>query len=123
MVLVLWAVAVLLSLVGIGHYIDEAITGIDPAQRSTGLPIAALAVAVIAIVATILWARRLGAASPDAVSSVPARRRFLVGAAATTGGLIAGGAAAFVRPLGWLTITSPSITPETPTSDPNPHDE
>jgi hypothetical protein len=123
MVLVLWVVAVLLSLVGIGHYIDEAITGIDPAQRAPGIAIAALAVAMIAMVATVLWARRLGATSSDAVTSVPARRRFLVGAAATTGGLIATGAAAFVRPLGWITITSPSITPETPTSDPNPHDE
>jgi len=118
-VALLWTVAVLLSLVGIGAYIDESVTGIDPGQRSLLLPALAIGFAVAAVMATIGWARHLRPRRPDATPA-SARRRFLVGAATTTGGLVAVAAAAFVRPLGWLTITAPAIQPEVPTSGPGP---
>jgi predicted aldo/keto reductase-like oxidoreductase len=119
-VAVLWALAAALSLVGLGAYLDEAITGIEPAQRSVARAALALAAAGAAVVATIAWARGLGARGVPDAPPVGTRRRFLVGAAATTGGLVASAAAAFVRPLGWLTTVAPSIQSATPTGDPNP---
>ena len=115
----LWVLTAILSLVGLGRFLDESITGIVLGHRSIGPALLAVFAALVALVGTVSWAR--GLRSSTAAGSVPqsGRRRFLVGAATTTGGLIAVTAAALVRPRGWLTITAPSITPATPTSCPD----
>src|SRR5690606_8090423 len=50
------------------------------------------------------------------------RRRFLAGAAATTGGVLAGGAASVLAIRGWVTTTGPALQQDVPQTDPNPRD-
>jgi hypothetical protein len=92
--------------------IDETATGITPGQRSWGLAVAALLAIAAALMATVLWARRLAppADAGGSAGSGVARRRFLLGAAGTLGGAAATGAAALVRPIGWLTTTGPAVS-------------
>lgn len=118
LVFALWVATIALSLVGVGRFLDESITGIVFAHRSTGLALLAVIALIASIGASVVWARRLGRTSPGGPTTVSGRRRFLLGAATTTGGIIAATAAAFVHPRGWLSITAPSITAETPTSAP-----
>ncbi len=123
MVLVLWIGTVALSLVGIGRFLDESITGLLFAKISVGMAALAVLALIVSITATVAWARRLGNVSADGSRTVSGRRRFLLGAATATGGLIATAAAALVRPRGWLNVVSPAITPEAPTSAPEPRSE
>jgi uncharacterized protein len=122
-VLALWSLAVALSLVGIGAYIDDAIDGIVLAQRAIASAACAVLAALVALGATVRWARGLGRDAGADAAAVSGRRRFLLGVAGATGGLLATAAAAFVRPRGWLLVTAPAITPPVPTSDPHPRPE
>ncbi len=122
-VLALWALAVALSAVGLGRFIDESVTGIVFEQRSVMGAVLTVMAAIGALVVTIFWARGLGRSerSPAKRSGETGRRRFLIGAAGAAGGLVATGIAAFVRPRGWLMVTGPAIGPDVETSDPNPN--
>jgi predicted aldo/keto reductase-like oxidoreductase len=124
-ILGLWAVALLASLFWIGKFIDETADGIELMQRSLWTFILAVAIVVVAISATLLWARDLGTSSDGGAPAKPVsgRRRFLLGAGGAASGLVATFAAGLIRPRGWLMVTGPAIAPEVPTSDPKSRDE
>ena len=91
----LWIAAALAAMAGLGGFLDETVTGIVFEERSIGGAIAAVLLVLAAVLATIIWARGLGR-GPEAIESgktVSGRRRVLVGALATGGGLIASAAA------------------------------
>lgn len=121
-VLALWIAAMALGYAGLGVFLDESVTGITPEQRSRGLAATTIVVALAALVATILWARGLW--GERRVEGAPAaglgRRRFLVGAAASLGGIAATAVSTLLRPRGWVTTVSPALSPEVATTDPNP---
>jgi predicted aldo/keto reductase-like oxidoreductase len=90
--------------------------GIDRSQIPKALAALALLSLVLSLVATGWWASQSGRASTGE-KPAPAgmgRRRFLVGAAASVGGVAATVAAAFSRPYGWISVTKPNIDPEVP---------
>jgi predicted aldo/keto reductase-like oxidoreductase len=121
-VLALWIAAIALGYAGLGAFLDESVTGITPEQRSRGLAATTIAVALAALVATILWARGLwgGRSGDEAPAPGLGRRRFLVGTAASLGGLVATAASTLLRPSGWVTTVRPALFPEVATTDPNP---
>lgn len=115
----LWVLVVLLAYFGIGGLLDEMATGIAPEERSYMLAIVAAVALTGAIIATVRWARALGR---DRIPPASGRRRFLAGAAATTGGVLAGGAATVLALRGWVTTTGPALQFDTPQLDPNPRE-
>ena len=121
----LWAMTLVASFFWIGKFIDETADGIDLAQRSLWTFVLAVAIGVVAISATILWARDLGKSSDGAAPAKPVsgRRRFLLGIGGVAGGLVTTFAAGLIRPRGWLLVTGPAIGPTVPTTDPNPRDD
>jgi predicted aldo/keto reductase-like oxidoreductase len=120
----LWTGTAVLAYLGIGGLIQDLIEGIDGSMISKTLPIIAILAVIGSIVASIRWARWARASSgPDAISARGlARRRFLVGAGATLGGVAATAAAIFARISGWALVTSPAVQVKVPRTDPNPHE-
>jgi hypothetical protein len=124
-VLALWAVAAALAYAGIGTVVAAIIEGIDKSQIATWPAIVAVMALAAALTATIAWARALPARpSPDGDGTRRiARRRFLVGAGATLGGLGASASAFFGRIAGWALVTGPAVTPHVTATDPHPRAE
>ena len=118
MVGVAWGACAIIFYAGFGRWLGLAVEGIDLALLSK-IPLAISAIAFVAAIAvTVSWARRIGggAASGGELVKGLGRRRFLAGAAASIGGIVATGAAALGRNLGWMTITGPNIQVKVPTS-------
>jgi hypothetical protein len=105
--LVLWVVAAVLGYVGIGGVIADQIEGIDPSQIVRWPAALAVVTLVAALAATVVWARRLWRLPSSPVGL--GRRRFLVGAGATVGGLAGVTAAVFGRISGWALVTAQSM--------------
>jgi len=127
-VLALWTLTFALALIGVGPWIGYAAEGIDRSQIPRTLALLTLPSLLAALVATILWAigrTRRVTASPEGTRGL-GRRRFLVGAATGAGGVLGGLVgtvlAAFLRPLGWMTVTAPNILSNTPKRDAEPRD-
>lgn len=125
MVLVAWAGCALVFYAAFGRWLGFAVEGIDLSLLSkTPLWISGVAFAA-ALAVTVTWARGIGRAAT--AGGAPAeglgRRRFLAGAAAGFGGLVASGVAAVGRNLGWLTVTGPNIQVQVPTSADHPRGE
>ena len=119
-----WLLACLLAFAGLGGFFREALEGMDRGMIPKLLPALAIVAILVAVVATVRWARRLG--GPDAGAEATAglgRRRFLAGSAAVAGGAIGVAAAVSARLFGWMTVTGPSIGPAAVQTDPNPRDE
>ena len=121
-----WAVTVLLFWFGLGSWLGYAVEGMDRSLLPTW-PIWLPAVALLgSIVLTVIWARRIGSDTQAAAEApVPGlgRRRFLAGFAASVGGIVASVGATLGKNVGWLTITSPNITPKVPTMADAPRSE
>jgi uncharacterized protein len=124
-ILGLWVATVILAFSWIGKFVDETATGIAFEYRSLWGYVAGIAIGVVALSATILWARDLGRAAEGTAAAGPVsgRRRFLIGLGGVAGGLAASVAAVLIRNRGWLLVTGPAIAPEVPTKDPNPRSE
>ncbi|HIL98806.1 MAG TPA: 4Fe-4S dicluster domain-containing protein, partial [Pseudomonadales bacterium] len=75
-----------------------------------------IVVFIIAIGLSIVWARQVKADQPPPSG----RRKFLLGSAAVTGGVVGVAVSAVSRVAGWGTVTGASIGGVVPTSDPNP---
>ncbi len=123
LVLGVWVCTVILAYVGVGKYLDDAVTGIVFAQRSMAVALLAVVSLIAALWLTVSWARNRPMAGTGAPAPGEGRRRFLVGAAGVTGGVLATGVASFLRPLGWITTVRPAITVDTPKEDGNPREE
>ena len=120
-----WAAALALAYGVFGPWLGGRVEGISPAELSRwAVPGTALAIGV-ALVLSFLWA--LGARSPAAVAdgrTALDRRRFLTRIlSAGAGGLAGSAAAAVARNSGWVTVTGPALTAETPTESKNPRAE
>jgi hypothetical protein len=119
-----WLAACLLAFTGLGGFLAEAIEGVDAAMIPKLLPGLAVVAVVVAVVATVQWARRLGGpAGDDEEPPGLGRRRFLAGSAALAGGAIGVGASVLGRLFGWMTVTGPNITVSAVQTDPNPRAE
>ncbi len=123
LVLGVWVCTVVLAFIGVGKYLDDAVTGIVFAQRSMVFGVLAVLSLIVALWLTGSWARNRPMASAGAAGSGEGRRRFLLGAAGVTGGVVTTAAASFLRPLGWITTVQPAMTVDTPTEDGSPRDE
>jgi len=111
-----WAATLFSFYVGPGGRVARALEGMDTSTDSMLPVLVALLALVVSIALTVVWAgqgsaRRVGA---EAAAGAVARRRFLAGAAASLGGLVAGVAAVAARNYGWLTVTRPAIRVSVP---------
>jgi predicted aldo/keto reductase-like oxidoreductase len=121
LVLALWCAAAVAGYLGAGGLIQERIEGID-ASMTPIWPTVIFAVLVVGAVGlTIFWARQL--VRNDATGApvdASARRKFLTGGAAVTGGVIGVAGAAVGRVAGWTTVTGPALATTTEVTSPNP---
>ena len=104
--LVAWLATAIMGYFGLGAFLYERLEGMDPAM----LPVAPTAIFVLlaltSLVLSVLWAKNLG--SDDATVAPPAgRRKFLLGGAAITGGVVGVSAATVGKLSGWLRTTLP----------------
>ncbi|MFK7915820.1 MAG: aldo/keto reductase [Pseudomonadales bacterium] len=124
LVLGAWLATCVLGYIGLGGWLQERIEGIDPASIPlTGL-IAFVVSALVSLVLTFRWARRLrapAAAAPEpGTQTASGRRKFLTGAAVTTGGVLGVAGATVSRVSGWTTVTGPALGAKVVATDPNP---
>ena len=111
LVAALWALAAVLAFIFVGSFLAQVVEGQDTALLSkSGLVIPVLAL-LAALVATIMWARTRGTGAGEPSRG---RRNFLVGSGATVGGLAGVGVAVVGRLYGWLAVTLPNVTADTP---------
>ena len=104
--LVAWLATAIMGYFGLGAFLYERLEGMDPAM----LPVAPTAIFVLlaltSLVLSVLWAKNLG--SDDATVAPPTgRRKFLLGGAAITGGVVGVSAATVGKLSGWLRTTLP----------------
>jgi predicted aldo/keto reductase-like oxidoreductase len=123
LVLGVWVCTVVFAFIGVGKYLNDAVTGIVFAQRSMAVGLLAVVSLIAALWLTVSWARNRPMAGAEEATSGEGRRRFLVGAAGVTGGVLTTAAASFLRPLGWITTVQPTITVHTPTEEGNLREE
>lgn len=118
-----WAVTFLLAYVGLGGYLYEILEGMDPAMLPI-MPVALFALAALAsLVLSVMWAMNLGDSASPGGEPASGRRKFLLGSATVTGGVVGIGAATAGRMAGWLQTTGPAISVSTEQTAPNPHPE
>lgn len=101
-----WLVAILLGYFGLGNYLFERVEGMDPSMLPLLSSALFVVMSVVGIILSVLWARSLGEGRPE--DEAPSgRRKFLLGGAAITGGVIGAGGATVGRLSGWLQTTLP----------------
>jgi aryl-alcohol dehydrogenase-like predicted oxidoreductase len=127
LVLASWLTTAVLSYMALGSFLSELIEGVDPAQLGRTRAGATLVALLASLVATVVWARQRTPRPTPAGAATPApgglaRRRFLVGAGASLGGLAGAAAAAFARISGWAFVVSPAIQAKVQVTDPAPRD-
>ena len=117
-----WVVSMLLGYFGLGSYLYERFEGMDASMLPLAPSIVFVFSVVVSITLSIIWARQPGPGSSEA--AVPSgRRKFLMGGAAITGGVIGVSAATAGRLSGWMRTTLPmmgEVGTEVLTSE-NPH--
>lgn len=122
-----WFIAWALGYLGPGNYLYELVEGMDRAMVPIWPTVLFFIAVLVSIVLTFRWARSL-ASQPKAgqvaetrsdMELLTGRRRFLVGSAAITGGVVGGVVATGARVAGWVTVGSAVFPPVTQTS-PNP---
>ena len=112
--LVAWLVTFVLAYVGLGGFLYEALEGMDRSMIPMAPPVMFAVMAVVSIVLSVMWARQLGSDSAETGAEPPSgRRKFLMGSAAVTGGVIGGGAATMAKMSGWLQTTGPALRVQT----------
>ena len=101
-----WIVTMMLGFFGLGAYLYEMMEGMDRSM----IPLVPTVLFVIALVTSItlsvIWAKNLGAGL-SAGETPSGRRKFLLGGAAITGGVIGGTAAVVAKMSPWLESTVP----------------
>ncbi|MCS5635928.1 MAG: aldo/keto reductase [Myxococcota bacterium] len=106
-VLAAWLTTAAVGYFALGRSLARLVEGYDRSSESL-LPVALTAAAVLAsITLTIRWARRSDKRMGE--PGAPGRRRFLLGALAAGGGLVATLAATLARVSEWYTITGKHI--------------
>lgn len=123
--LALWGLTAAAAYLGFGPFLDQRAEGIDIALISKVGPAVAVALALLALAATVAWARQ-PIARPATASGEQriGRRGFLRGGAVALGGLGASAGAIAVALRGWLTVTVPAVVrPQVVETDPTPRDE
>ena len=119
LVLMAWVITWLLGFAGLGNFLAETVEGMDGAMIPT-LPSIAFGVMVLASTTlTVIWAVKKGKDLPQA-EAPSGRRRFLLGSAAITGGVVGASAATFARVAGWAQVTGPALAGATENTSPNP---
>ena len=103
-----WVITCLLGYFGLGAYLYEGAEGMDLSMVPLAPSVVFGVFLVISPVLTIIWAKNLGSELPP--SKAPGgRRRFLLGGAAVTGGLIGGTAAVAAKIMPWMQTTIPMM--------------
>lgn len=103
-----WLMALILGYFGLGPYLYEMMEGMDRSMIPIGLPLLFALFTLISIMLTIGWARQpRDNARGEPVSG---RRRFLLGGAAITGGVVGGTAAVVAKMSPWLQTTVPMMS-------------
>ncbi|MBT6573100.1 MAG: aldo/keto reductase [Gammaproteobacteria bacterium] len=103
-----WVVTFLLGYFGLGAWLYEVMEGMDRSMVPLARSIAFAIGVVTSIVLTVMWARNLGSDAP--VEDKPSgRRKFLLGGAAVTGGVLGGTAAVVAKLSPWLQSTVPMM--------------
>ena len=116
-----WVVTIVLAYLGLGGYLYEMLEGMDSSMLPM-VPLVLFIVAAIAAIAlTIMWAMRLGSEADSAAEPPSGRRKFLLGGAGVTAGVVGAGAATGAKMMGWFQTTMPALMTETEQTSPNPH--
>ena len=107
--LALWIFTFLLGYFGLGAWLYEVMEGMDRSMLPLA-PSILFAIGVVASIAlTVMWARNLGSDAP--IENRPSgRRKFLLGGAAVTGGVLGGTAAVVAKMSPWLQSTVPMMS-------------
>lgn len=117
----LWILAMLSGYLGLGGFLAERIEGIDPTQIPMWPTIVFVVIVLAALVATAWWAKSLVRGSAgQADEPVSARRKFLTGSAAVTGGVIGVVGASAARVSGWASVTGPALAVPAEQTAPDP---
>ncbi len=126
-VLLAWCATMLAAYWGLGGYINDTLEGIDHEAVPKWPTLLGGAIGLMSVVLTILWARGLRRAVPDSRKTMEepasARRRFLTGTAAITGGVVGVAGATAARFGGWATVTGPALRVSTETTAADPKAE
>jgi len=117
-----WLLAMALGYFGLGSWLSERIEGIAASKIPLTSTIVFIAALLAALVLTVRWARRLTRKNTETtkLEEASARRKFLTGGAALTGGVVGVVAAAGARVQGWARVTGPAIGTSVEQTSPNP---
>jgi predicted aldo/keto reductase-like oxidoreductase len=123
-VLLLWLLTFALAYREVGPLLGRLAEGVARSGVPKAGALLAVACLLAALGATVLWARSLGRASaaPAAAPATSGRRRFLIGAAVSLGGLASAVVAAFARQFGWYSVGQ-SMRAKVPRTHPHPKPE
>ena len=106
-----WALTWVLGYAGLGNFLHVLVVGIDQSMISLAPPIAFGLFFVTSITLTVIWVRQKESNAPtDEASS--GRRKFLMGSAAVSGGMVGAAVATMGRIEGWLRVTGPALSAE-----------
>jgi predicted aldo/keto reductase-like oxidoreductase len=125
LVWVLWGITFALGYLGPGQFFNEMVEGVDRPLIPKGLSIVWIVSLVVTLGTTWVWAARRGRspAQDEAAPSGFDRRKFLVGAGATVGGIAGTAVATLANPRRWFMTILPTIGADVPTSAENPRAE
>ena len=96
-----WVVTCLLGYFGLGAWLYEGLEGMDRSMVPLAPSVVFGIMVVVSIALTVIWAKNLGSNQPEA-EAPSGRRKFLMGGAAVTGGLIGGTAAVAAKMMPWM---------------------
>ena len=114
-----WLITFVMAYSGVGGFLYELQEGIVMSMIPKWPVVGFVLFLIASIVLTIIWARRLGEDDPQSQPS--GRRKFLMGGAAVTGGVIGGAAAIATKFSPWLQTTMPAIMTDVEKTAPRAH--
>jgi uncharacterized protein len=117
--IVAWLVTFVLAYFGPGSYAGELIEGMDASMLPMGPNVVFLVSLVASVALSVVWARR---DNPEQGRESTSRRKFLIGSAAVTGGVVGVAGATVSRVSGWATTTGPALALDGETKAPIAHE-